>query len=333
MFGFRYAKVPPTTYVMHFSGGRVKREGAGLSFFYWAPTATLVQIPLASAALPFAFTDVTADFQTVTFQGQLVYRVAAPATLAAFLDFTVRPNGAYRTDAPAKLADRLIQTVEVSVRSVVHGMTLRDALVGSQRVATEVVAIMRASDTVRFLGLEILDVTLLSARPSPETARALEAEAREALLRNADEAIYARRNAAVEEERKIKESELNTQIAVEQKNREIREVQMSGEIAVEEQRAAFIARKAQNDRIDSDSRAYAIEATLKPYKDADWKTLAALGGADARTNIAIAFRELAENATKIGELNITPDLLRTLLAAPAPAGVPTRPTTSIAQGI
>src|ERR1019366_3725274 len=54
-----------------------------------------------------------------------------------------------------------------------------------------------------------------TVKPAPETSRALEAEAREALQRRADEAIYARRNAAVTEERLIKESELNTEIAVE----------------------------------------------------------------------------------------------------------------------
>ena len=42
-------------------------------------------------------------------------------------------------------------------------------------------------------------------------------------------------------------------------------------------------------------------------------------GADPRLMIALAFRELAENAAKIGELNVTPDLLRSLLA-PSPAG-------------
>jgi hypothetical protein len=35
--------------------------------------------------------------------------------------------------------------------------------------------------------------------------------------------------------------------------------------------------------------------------------------------IALAFRELAENAGKIGELNVTPDLLTSLLKT-APAG-------------
>jgi len=147
-------------------------------------------------------------------------------------------------------------------------------------------------------------------------ARALEAEARELLQREADEAIYARRNAAVLQERTIKESELNTEIAVEQKKREIREKQMAAEIAVEEARTALITKRVQNDKQDSDSRAYALEATLKPLKDADWKTLMAVsaGGGDPKMMIALAFRELAENASKIGELNMSPDLLKSLLA-------------------
>ena len=37
------------------------------------------------------------------------------------------------------------------------------------------------------------------------------------------------------------------------------------------------------------------------------------GEGDARNNLALAFRELASNASKIGTLNITPDLLETLM--------------------
>jgi hypothetical protein len=37
------------------------------------------------------------------------------------------------------------------------------------------------------------------------------------------------------------------------------------------------------------------------------------GGLDPKLMIALAFRELAENAGKIGELNITPDLLQGLI--------------------
>jgi len=39
------------------------------------------------------------------------------------------------------------------------------------------------------------------------------------------------------------------------------------------------------------------------------------GGGDPRSMIAMAFRELAENAQKIGELNVTPDLLKSLLSS------------------
>jgi len=43
------------------------------------------------------------------------------------------------------------------------------------------------------------------------------------------------------------------------------------------------------------------------------------GGADPKLMIALAFRELAENAGKIGELNVSPDLLRSLIGPSTPA--------------
>ena len=65
MFGLRFIKVPPTTHLLQYADGRVRREGAGLSFFYYAPTTTLVAVPLASKDVPFIFSDITADFQEV----------------------------------------------------------------------------------------------------------------------------------------------------------------------------------------------------------------------------------------------------------------------------
>jgi hypothetical protein len=56
-------------------------------------------------------------------------------------------------------------------------------------------------------GIEILSLAILSLRPTPEMSKALEAEAREALNRKADDAVYARRNGAIEQERSIKENE------------------------------------------------------------------------------------------------------------------------------
>jgi hypothetical protein len=34
MMGIRFLKTPPTTYVLHYKHGAIRREGAGLAFFY-----------------------------------------------------------------------------------------------------------------------------------------------------------------------------------------------------------------------------------------------------------------------------------------------------------
>ena len=66
MFGIKFIKVQPTTYLLQYRGGKIVREGLGLSFFYYAPTTSLVAVPVASADVPFIFQETTADFQGVT---------------------------------------------------------------------------------------------------------------------------------------------------------------------------------------------------------------------------------------------------------------------------
>jgi regulator of protease activity HflC (stomatin/prohibitin superfamily) len=266
--------------------------------------------------VPFAFSETAADFQAVTIQGQLTYRVADPRKIAGLLDFSIAPNGQYLSEDPATLSDRLIPAAQVLARAVTHRFTLREALTRSDALVAEVLPALRKDPAVTLLGIEILGFSVLSLKPTPEMAKALEAEAREALQRRSDDAIYLRRNNAVEQERIIKENELATEIAVEAKKRQVRETQMAAEIAIEEQRKTLIETRVENERKDADSRAYALEATLKPIRTMDWRTLMAVtsGGGDPRTMIALAFRELAENAQKIGELNVTPDLLKSLLS-------------------
>src|SRR6185436_5594993 len=105
-------------------------------------------------------------------------------------------------------------------------------LQASDRIADGIMAGLRSRAEIVALGLDILGVSIRGIKPTPDTAKALEAEAREAILKNADEAIFARRNFAVEKERAIRESELDTEIAVELKNRSIRETQMDADASV-----------------------------------------------------------------------------------------------------
>jgi hypothetical protein len=146
-------------------------------------------------------------------------------------------------------------------------------------------------------------------------AKALEAEAREALNRNADEAVYTRRNFAIEQERRLKENELQTELLVQTKQRELHEHELEAEIALEKQRAALTDQKTANERKEADSQAYSLKAVIAPVQGLDWRVLMMLNphSGDARNTIAMAFQELATNAQKIGELNVSPDLLRTLV--------------------
>ena len=71
MFGIHYIKFLPSEYVLRYKSGKIVQEGAGLSFFYYAPVTSLVVLPAASAEAPFIFSEVTGDYQSVTVQGQL----------------------------------------------------------------------------------------------------------------------------------------------------------------------------------------------------------------------------------------------------------------------
>src|SRR4051812_44852129 len=101
MLGVRFIKSQPTTYLMQFKSGKIVREGAGQSFFYHGPTSSIVAVPIGSKDQGFIFEQVTADFQSVTVQGQVSYRVGEPRKLAAMLNYALKPDGRnYESDDP-----------------------------------------------------------------------------------------------------------------------------------------------------------------------------------------------------------------------------------------
>jgi len=343
MFGMRFIKVEPTQYVIQYKKGHVVREGHGLSFFYFAPTTSLVSVPMSSYDEGFMFQQVTGDFQQVTVQGQVSFRVQDAKKTAALLNFALTPDGkGYRSEDPGQLTKRVIRAVEVLSAEVVKGVPLKSALLASDALAKRVTLGLAQHPEIRSLGIEVLGVAVLAIKPTPETAKALEAEAREAILKAADDAIYLRRNAAVENERSIRESELETEVAVEKKKRTVRETQLDAEaevqrrqqvirqdrmeadINLEETRKGFVHKHAENARALAEAEAHRVAAVMKALQNADPRVVQALAAAGMQPGqlIAQAFGGIAERAERIGELNVSSDLLQGLLdhavvAAPA----------------
>ncbi|BAV10043.1 NrtR-regulated hypothetical OrfX [Filimonas lacunae] len=288
---------------------------------------------MGSNDLPFIFSESTNDYQQVNIQGQISYKISKPKELADVLDFTVTDSGAYKKNDIEKLNQRIINEAQTATSAYIHSIKLKDAIRSAKAIENKILEGLQSSAAIGMLGIEILGANILGISATPEMARALETETREKLQQEADQAIYERRNFAVEQERIIKETELNTEIAVEEKQKQIaekkmesrvqqadnerklREMQLEADISVENQRKQFIEQKTANDKKEAETQGYVLETTLKPYKEMDWKILTALGNnSDPRFSIALAFRELAENADKVGNLNISPDLLSSLLS-------------------
>jgi isopentenyl phosphate kinase len=335
MFGIRFIKSQPTTYLIEYKSGKIARQGAGLSLFYFAPTTTLAAVPAGSRDESFIFQQVTADFQSITVQGQVAYRISEPAKAAAMLNFALRADGkGYESDEPEKLRQRVLSAVEVLSQKFIKSIALKAALLASDQLASDIASELRVYPEMTALGIDIQGVSVLAIKPTPETARALEAEARETILRQSDEAIFVRRNAAIENERTIRESELDTEVAVEQKKRTIRETQMEAEasirrkkqelrdmemdadIALEEKRKSFVAKNAENTKTIAEAEAHRVAAVMQAMEKADPRVVQALAAAGMKPGqlIAQAFVGIAERADKIGQFNMSPDLLQGLLA-------------------
>jgi hypothetical protein len=333
MFGINYIKFDSMTYAIHYANGHVKREGHGLSFFYYSPTSSITAIPLGSKDIQFIFNESTKDFQTITIQGQVTYAIENPKQLSEMLDFTLDQRDKVNESNFEKLNQRLNNEAQTAASAFIQGIGLKEALRSAKEISTIIANGLKQSNAVNLLGVSILSVDVLSMRATPEMAKALETEMRESLQREADQAIYERRNFAVEQERKIRESELNTEIAVQEKKKQInekqaeikvkeaenarklREMTIAADLAVEEQKTKLVDMQVDNERKTADAKGYTLEKTLSPYKELDYRVLMAINSKNisAIDNIGFAFRELAENSEKIGTLNITPDFLETVI--------------------
>ncbi|SCP99625.1 SPFH domain-containing protein [Anaerobium acetethylicum] len=334
MFNIKFIKFLPSEYVLRYKKGKIVEEGAGISFFYYAPVTSAVVIPIASADVPFVFEEVTNDYQTVTVQGQITYRITDYRKIAEVMDFTYdMRNKKYVNDNSQKIAQRLVNISKVLTKKHIENIQLRDAIRSSEKLANHIMNELCEINEIKNLGIEVMGFSVLAILPNKETARALEAQAREEILRKADEALYERRNASIEQERKVKENELNTEIAVEEKKKQIKETQLEAkrlvmqkenqikeeelgfETELEEKKKQLVGLSVENAKAQADAKAYELSVMMKAFSGIDATVMQSLANMGMKPDklIAIAFQELADKADKIGQLNITPDLLQGLL--------------------
>lgn len=334
MFNFKYFKADSSTFVIQSVNGKVRKQGKGLSFWYNSDKTSIAALPLNAQEAPFIFNLQSSDFQSLRIQGQISFQVAAAEKTADVLNFNLTKDGkSYASEDPLKLSDRVVRAAQTIIQAKIQTTSLRDALLISQSLVTLVSKQLAEQAAIESLGIAILDVSIAAIAPSPETLKALEAQARESILKEADDAIYARRKFSVEQERTIKEAELETDLSVQAKEQQIEEARLDNErkllreraeikqeeltaqVSAEAKRNELVALSVENQRIQSDADAYAIESKMKAYSQLPVENLKALALAKMGPEqlMAMAFESLAQNAGKIGELNISPDLFGQLM--------------------
>ena len=226
--GIKLKKFKPTEYVTVVRKGKQVKSGQGLTVLYNDINTDIMVAPIMAFDGTFAFDElVTADYQTVCVQGAVTYMIDNYEQAYRMADFTYAKNYEEKKN---KAMDLFCKRINNVIRAVViretGRMDVRNIIKKADQMADLITEGLKNDETIETLGVKILAVNILGIVAKPETRKALEAAAREQILKEQDDAIYLRRNAAIEQERAIKENELNTEIRVAEKEKEKREREM-----------------------------------------------------------------------------------------------------------
>lgn len=316
----RHLRGTPTTHVEQIRNGRMIRSGVGASFWFRPLSAVLNEVPVDDRELPLLFRARTRDFQDVTVQATVTYRVTDPAVAAGRVDFSIDPvTGRWRGDPLEQVAGLLTESAQQYAIDLLATLDLTTAMTGGVGPVRAVIADGLARDPrLAETGISVVGVRVVAVRPEPEVEKALRTPTREQVQADADRATFERRATAVERERAIGENELQTRIELARREeqlvsqrganarREAEENAAAGAIAAEsEARRTVTLAEASADatRLAGTAQAEAERARVAAYRDVSREVL-----------LALAAQELAGSLPRIETLVLSPDLVSRALA-------------------
>lgn len=322
----RHVRGEPTGHLLFFKNGKVRRTGRGLSFWFSPLGASLAEIPLDDRELPFLFHARSSDFQDVTVQGVVTYRVVAPDVIAQRVDFALDTRtGAHARQPLDKLAAIVTERAQELAAGDVARSPLRAILdEGIERVRAAIHTGLLADDGLSAMGLEIVSTRVSSIKPTSDMERALQMPAREVIQQQADEATFARRALAVEKERAIAENELASKIELARQRQHLieQEGQNDRRRATEKAEAQRIEAEAAaaRKRTETAAEAEAIHAIEDAKVTAERDRMSIYRDLPPVALFGLAARELAGNLPNIQHLSLAPDTLGPMLTRLMTAG-------------
>ena len=333
----RHLRTEASAFVLHYRDGKLLRSGRGLTFWFLPLRTSVVEVPMDDRELALVFHGRSSDYQEITAQGVLTYRLIDPTIAADRVDFGIDLKTGHHTEEPLeKLGLSLSQLAAQLAQGIIAKAPIRALLeTGCERLRDRIEEGLRADGGLSELGVEIVSVRIGSVKPSPDLERALEAPMRERIQQDADEAAFSRRAMAVEKERAIQENELTNRIELAKQEEHLiaQQGQNAQHEATEKAEAARIAVEAEGAqvRLRAESSAASIRVTAAAQADAEkLREAVRIEAERMRMEIhrslptevlyALAARELANKLEKIEHLNISPELLGPMLSNLVAAG-------------
>jgi regulator of protease activity HflC (stomatin/prohibitin superfamily) len=315
-----------STHVIRYRNGRIAGTGRGLTFWFRPLETAIAEIPLDDQELSFLFHGRSGDLQEVVAQGIITYRVTDPDVLATRIDFGIDLATGLSTKTPLdQIAARLTGLAQQHAWAVMASTSLRELVAdGVGRLRDRIGAGLAADASVAEMGLAIASVRVSAVLPSSEVEKALAAPTRERIAAEADEAAFARRAAAVDKERAIAENELSNRIEL--ARREASLVEQEG--ANERKRAAEIAAasritadgNAETRKVGAEAEAVAIRMVQSERNAAESDRIGVYRDLAPAVLLGLAAREFAGKIQTIEHLNLTPDMLGTVITDLLAAG-------------
>ena len=314
-FGFiRHLRAEPTSHIIKYDKGRLQRSGRGVALWFLPMSTSLAEVPVDDRELSFLFHGRSSDFQDVTTQGVITYRISDPEMTAERVDFSIDLKSGVHLKRPLeKIALVLTELAQQFAWAYVVRAPVRELLVsGQEKVRQDILHGFEHEIGLESLGIELVAVRVSSIKPAADLEKALEAKTREQIQQEADEAMFERRALAVEKERAIAENELQNRIELATREEQLIAQQGQNEKRRVEQGAQAkkiqAEAKAERAQIQSQAKAEGIRLIERAKVVGERERMDIYRELPPAVTMGLAARELAGKLQKIEHLNLSPDL-------------------------
>jgi regulator of protease activity HflC (stomatin/prohibitin superfamily) len=316
----RHLRAEPTSHILRYSRGTLHRTGRGLAFWFLPLSTSIAEVPVDDRELPFLFHGRSVDFQDVTAQGVVTYRVVDPVRVSERVDFTVDlRSGTYLKQPLEKVALLLTQLAQQFALAYITQTPVRRLLTdGYADVRARIAEGLTADEGLKEMGIEIASTRVAALQPTADLEKALEMPMREKIQQEADQATFERRALAVEKERAIQENELKNRIELARREEDlIRQAGQNERRRTEEQAAAKkldVTAAAERTRITAEAEAESIRAVEGARLDGERGRMEVYKDLPPSVMMGLAAQELAGKLQRIDHLNLAPEMFGPMLA-------------------